>query len=270
MTTSHDAPPQIFEYDYYRRLYDIEERHWWAMGMRDIMAGLLRRPLASRQPLRVLDAGCGTGLLLNYLERYQLVKPVTGIDISTHALSFCRQRGATALALASAIHPPFIAGTFDLIICLDTLQHLSPAGADQVTLEAFARLLRPGGLLYIRTNSALGHARLRGADPDQYRRYSRFQLKGMVIQAGLDVGCASYVNVLPSLWAMLGEYWPWRPPVQARAIGPGLAIRPPRLAQLNRLLRGLLQAEAWLIGRLGLELPFGHSIVLLAHKRQAG
>jgi len=260
-----DNASLIFEPSYYQHLHDIEERHWWAMGMRDIMAALLQKPLADRERLKVLDIGCGTGYLLHYLKRYPLADEAVGIDLSPYALGFCRQRGASTLVLADAVHPPFAPASFDLVICLDTLQHLSPAGADRIAVAHFARLLKPGGLLYLRTNSALGHATLRGADPNLYRRYRRPELSAMLRQKGLRIEHASYANCLPAVWAMLRECLsPTRHPTAP--IGPGLSIRLPRLAALNRLLHSVLGFEAYLIGRLGLELPFGHSIVILARK----
>jgi SAM-dependent methyltransferase len=262
--------PQIFQLNYYQRLYDIEEGHWWAIGMRRAMTALLDKPLAGQvaangRSLSVLDLGCGTGYLLNFLQRYPLDGEVAGIDISAHALEFCRRRGARTLALGSAVQPPFAAASFDLIICIDTLQHLSPAGADLEALQDFARLLRPGGRLYLRTNSSLGHPQLHGADPDLYRRYSRPELKALVEQAGLVVERATYLNCLPSIWAALREYLSGSGRA-ASAEGPGLAIQLPRSKLLNRLMLTVLTLESWLIGPLRLELPFGHSQAIVAPK----
>ena len=263
-----ESVPQIFEPDYYQRLYDIEERHGWAMGMRDAMLALLRRSLAGRKHLRVLDIGCGTGYLLEYLKRrFSLAGEPVGIDISSYALTFCRQRGASAVALANAAQTSFASDTFDLIVCIDTLQHLSPAGADRLALIEFARLLRPGGVIYLRTNSALGHVPLTSVDPDQYRRYRLENVATMLAEAGLRVERATYLNAIPGAWALLREYARagQRP---AAAIGPGLSIRPypPHLAWLNRVMHGLLAFEAWLIGALRFNLPFGHSTAFVAQR----
>ncbi|MCC6500692.1 MAG: methyltransferase domain-containing protein [Anaerolineales bacterium] len=265
MTEQHDAP-QIFDLDYYQRLHAIEEQHGWAQGLRDAMDALLQPALNGRR-LRVLDVGCGTGFLLGYLQRYQLDGEVVGIDISSYALQFCRQRGAHALAIASASQLPFHSDSFDLIICIDTIQHLTPAGADLTAIREFARLLRPGGLLYLRTNSARGHRPLEGADPDQYRRYYLSELAKMVEQTGLETMRATYLNAIPGFWAMLREY------AQAghhkvRAIGPGLSIKPypPEKAWLNRAIYRVLAFEAWLIGKVGVNLPFGHSTAVVSRK----
>lgn len=264
MTESQEVP-QIFEPDYYQRLHDIEEQHGWAQGLRDAMDALLQPALNGRR-LRVLDIGCGTGYLMGYLQKYPLDGEVVGIDISSHALQFCRQRGANSLALASATEVPFPSGSYDLIICIDTIQHLTPAGADLAAVKEFARLLRPGGLLYLRTNSARGHRPLEGVDPNQYRRYRIPELKSMIAQAGLQTQRATYLNAIPGFWAMLKEYTQARRKV--RPIGPGLSIQlyPPERAWMNRAIHGVLAFESWIIGKARLDLPFGHSIAVLARK----
>lgn len=262
--------PSIFERDYYQRLYEIEEQHGWSQGMRDAMNALLRGPLAERKPLRVLDVGCGTGYLLEYLrEHLPLAAEPVGIDLSAHALAFCQQRGAGALAQASALELPFAPASFDLILCIDTLQHLSPRGADRAALTAFARLLRPGGLLYLRTNSARGHARLVGADPAHYRRYRTEEVAAMLREAGLAVRRATYVNVVPGMWGMLRESVKLRParPIHVVELGPGLAIRPysPTMAWVNPVMHALLALEARLLAR-GVDYPFGHSTAFVAQR----
>ena len=264
MTEKQDAP-QIFELDYYQRLHDIEEQHGWAQGLRDAMDALLH-PAINGKPLRVLDIGCGTGYLMRYLQKYPLDGEVVGIDISSYALQFCRQRGANSLAIASATEVPFQSSSYDLIICIDTIQHLTPAGADLVAIKEFARLLRPGGLLYLRTNSARGHRPLEGVDPNQYRRYLIPELKNMIAQAGMQTERATYLNAIPGFWAMLREYAQARRKV--RAIGPGLSIQvhPPERAWLNQAIYRVLAFESWLIGKARLDLPFGHSIAVLARK----
>jgi ubiquinone/menaquinone biosynthesis C-methylase UbiE len=257
------SAPNVFDPVYYQRIHDLEERHWWHVGTRELMAAWLEAALTATQPYRVLDVGCGTGYVVNWLRRFALAGEPIGVDLSAHALAFGRGRGAQALALATANCLPFSSADFDLVVCLDTIQHVAPVGADQVSLNEFARLLRPGGHLYLRTNSAGGHAPLRGVDPNLYRRYRISELEAMLRLAGLKVERASHINCLMSGWALIKEYLNTNR--VSPAIGPGLAIRMPPVP-FNTLLRYLLLGEAWLTTRLGLQLPFGHSIVVLAHK----
>ena len=65
----------------------------------------------------VLDVGCGNGALGNYLSEEV---EVTGIDFSREALRHFRRQKV----LGSIAHLPFRDGSFDLVICADTLEHL--------------------------------------------------------------------------------------------------------------------------------------------------
>lgn len=218
MTVELQAAPQILTPEYYQRLYDIEENHWWAQGMRQAMISLLTKPLAGKDKLRVLDIGCGTGYLLHFLrQHYPLDGEPVGLDISEHALKFCQQRGWRDLIQGSAVRVPLPSNCFDLIICIDTIQHLSPAGADQTAINEFSRLLAPGGIVYLRTNSALGRVPLSGADPDQYRRYKLAQVNQMLTRANLEVVRSTYLNCVPGVAGMVKEYLKFNKPADSHS-----------------------------------------------------
>lgn len=259
------STPSIFQEAYYQRLYDIEETHWWAQGLHSIMMTLLSAYLQWDSPLDILDVGCGTGYLLDVFKGVSPQSNVVGIDVSEHALHFCLQRGQTRIAIADAAQLPYRNAAFDVVVCIDTLQHLTPKGAPVQAMNDFARLLRPGGWLFLRTNSALGHPPLRGVDPDLYRRFHRRELCDMVSAAGLRVERSSYVNTLPALWGMVKEYRSSQK-VETPALGPALSIQPYRHpTPTSQLLHGLMKTEGALI-RSGITLGFGHSIVVLAQK----
>lgn len=260
-------PPSIFEAAYYERLYRIEERHWWALGLRAIMDALLD-PALDRfggAPLDFLDAGCGTGYLLGYMSARAPRRRGVGIDISPFALRFCIERGHDEVAIADAARLPFPSDQFDLVICIDTIQHLAPAGAVKESIAEMARLLRPGGLLFVRTNAATVHPPLRGVNTDWYRRFRRRELEALLVEAGLNVEHSSYANMLPALWGMLKETWQQRSGVPT--IGPALVIEPPsKPTIITSLLVAMMKVEAFCIARLRWHLPFGHSLVVLACK----
>jgi len=116
-----------------------------------------RKP--QRQAIRILDAGCGTGVGSEYLAHLNPQAQVLGIDISERALAIARQRchrsgaeNATfqALPLERAAE---LAGPFDFINCVGVLHHLPDPGAG---LQALAAQLAPGGLLHAFVYAELG------------------------------------------------------------------------------------------------------------------
>lgn len=73
----------------YDNLYRQDQFHWWYRGKREIVLSLLDT-LPPREPKgKIIDFGCGCGLMLKELDRYG--EP-TGADFSKQALDYCRKR----------------------------------------------------------------------------------------------------------------------------------------------------------------------------------
>lgn len=263
--------PEIYAREYYERLCDFEERHWWHLGMREVAAALLRsRP--DKQPCeRVLDVGCGTGGGLRWAAECLGARLVVGMDIAQEALVLCRARSGQWLTQASALQLPWRSESFDLLICQDVLQHLPTDGADVCALTEMARVLRPGGHLLVRTNSRLGMWQADTARDADFQRYTLPEIVFRVGAAGLIVQRATYANALPALYAALKRWGELRfqhqDPHQHR-LYEGLRIRDTasQRAWLHRLLLWIMKAEAWYLATPNRRLAFGHSIFCLGVK----
>lgn len=99
---------------------------------------------------RVLDVGCGAGLASEVFAR--LGATVTGIDAAPEALAAARAH-ATAQRLAidyRAAAPEEIEGTFDLVLALEVVEHVTDRDAFAAALAARCR---PGGLVALSTIS---------------------------------------------------------------------------------------------------------------------
>ncbi len=96
---------------------------------------------------KVLDLGCGTGMLLNELARRSGF--VVGIDSSPEMLELARKRrGSAALVLADADHLPFADRSFDAVVSVTLLQNMpSPAA----TVREVARVTKPEGIVIMTT-----------------------------------------------------------------------------------------------------------------------
>ena len=118
-------------------LYDlvatlVSRGHWFLWGERIIP--LLTPP--------ILELGCGTGHLQQTLSHHDLT--AIGLDRSWRMLSHARQR-ATSLVCADSRNIPFGDATFASVVAVFPAPYIMEAA----TLDAVARILRPGGQLVI-------------------------------------------------------------------------------------------------------------------------
>lgn len=122
----------------------------------------LRQAVASldlRPGMRVLDAGCGAGDALEWLR--DAVMPdgiVVGIDLASAHTDSARVSASPEILVVQAdlLKPPLADASFDLIWCVNTINHLRNPVAG---IEILAALLRRGGRI------ALGQSSL---VPDMY------------------------------------------------------------------------------------------------------
>ena len=112
-----------------------------------------------REDIRILDAGCGTGVGTEYLVHLNPQASVVGIDLSAAALSIaserCRRSGANRVEFhhLSLYDAKQIDGEFDLINCVGVLHHLP----DPIRgIQSVAAKLAPGGLMHIFVYAELG------------------------------------------------------------------------------------------------------------------
>lgn len=112
------------------------------------------------QAIKILDAGCGTGVGTEYLAYLNPEAQITAVDLSQGALTIAQERihrlGAKnvtfhqASLLDDALELP---GPFDLINCVGVLHHLQ----DPVRgLANLAKQLGPGGIFHIFVYGELG------------------------------------------------------------------------------------------------------------------
>ena len=112
-----------------------------------------------RENIRILDAGCGTGVGTEYLVHLNPEASVVGIDLSEGALEVakerCQRSGANRVEFhhLSLFDVEQLEGEFDLINCVGVLHHTP----DPIRgIQALAKKLAPGGLFHIFVYGELG------------------------------------------------------------------------------------------------------------------
>lgn len=240
----------------YLKLFTLEHKLWWFLGMRRISRTLLDRyvPRTAKEPW-ILDAGCGTGGMLETLRFYG---PTFGMDASPQALRFASTRGPTSLAQGDVCRLPFASESFDLVTSFDVIYH-NKVPRDETALLEMARVLRPHGLMLLRVPA---FNLLRGrhdAAVHTRHRYGKQELVEKLKQAGFVPEFVSYSNclLLPVALLRRGAERLLRPRHQGSEVEPVPSW-------LNRALYWILRLEArWL--RFG-TFPFGLSLIAVARK----
>jgi SAM-dependent methyltransferase len=238
----------------YAVMYQVEDHHWWYLGMERITCYLLDRQLTQSGTLRILDAGCGTGAVMNYLAHYG--QPF-GFDFAAEALRFCHQRGHRSLTQASAMTLPYASGVFDLITSFDVISEFGVETAQ--ALHEFARVLKPNGALLLRLPA---YDWLRGKHDvavNTQHRFTAAEIKFDLQRAGFTPQHTSYANMFLfpiAVFKRLSERI-----LNHRQQGSDLTLNP---GVINGLLRSILGLEAPLIAAAGL--PFGLTVIAFSRK----
>lgn len=248
--------PAIFTPEYYARLRELEAGGWWNAAMRDILALALD---GARLPEvgSIVDVGCGSGGTLAWFAARHPRWRLAGLDLASDGLRAAPRWTQGGVMRASALAVPVASATADVVISLDVLQHLPLDGGDATALGEMRRVLKPGGLLVLRTNA---QSLPRTADDEEhlFHRYETDELAGKVAAAGFRVERLGRVNALLGLAEIPRE---WR---ALRRTGRGyhgvLASAPSRAGRFDHWKRRWLVAE----GRrllAGSPLPFGRTHV---------
>jgi SAM-dependent methyltransferase len=118
-----------------------------------------------RHDIRILDAGCGSGVSTEYLVHLNPQAEVIGIDLSAGTLAVAQERcdrsgvaDRVTFKQMSLFDVDQLPGEFDLINSVGVLHHTAdPVGG----LQALAQKLAPGGILHIFIYAELGRWEIR-------------------------------------------------------------------------------------------------------------
>lgn len=107
------------------------------------------RELFGEAKVEILDVGCGAGFLTNEfaLKGY----PITGVDLSGESLKVAGNYDKTKSVKyleADALQLPFADGSFDVVTCMDFLEHVKNP---ELYIREISRVLKPDGVFFFHT-----------------------------------------------------------------------------------------------------------------------
>jgi SAM-dependent methyltransferase len=232
----------------------LDERHWWYRGRRRVLRAVLD-DLSLPAAAAILDAGCGSGRTLDELASYGSPH---GVEMNPAGIEAARRRGHDHVRGGTLEAVPFEDSSFDLITCLDVIEHTDD---DRVALRELRRVARTGARLVVTVPAHPALWSLHDELNGHRRRYTRRSLRTAVEATGWSIERLTGFNVVylaPAALVRLNR----RSRNGARnGGGPAdrseLALTPP---SLDAALELPLRVEAALVGR-GANLPTGLSLL---------
>lgn len=233
--------------DYGERYRELYERHWWWRTREAAILELLRAQEPPQGWKRILDVGCGDGLLFDRLAQFGEVEGVEpAADLVDNAGP---HRARIHIAPFDANFRP--GKKYSLILMLDVLEHLADPGA---ALRHALALLEPHGRLVITVPAF----RLLWTNHDvlnhHFTRYTVKSFRSLAQQAGLEIESERY-------------FFQWLFPMKLATRLAERLLRlepqPPKIPgpRINALLYGLSRLEYRALNRM--PVPFGSSLLVV-------
>jgi len=242
----------------YTEMFNVESRHWWYVGLHDLII-LLSETLLPQRPLDILDAGCGTGGLLSALKARG--HNASGFDYSDDAVAFCHQRGLENVFKANINEWLPAPNSYDLITIMDVLCHKWVLDEVQV-LKAMANGLNENGLVMLNYPAIP----ILGRHHDEVvmirERYTKKTVERILLDAGLTPVLMSYR--LPHAFVVL-IFLRLYESFEMNNHNAKSDIADVPAKYVNDLLIRLSKFENKMIAR-GFPFPFGSSLFVVARK----
>jgi ubiquinone/menaquinone biosynthesis C-methylase UbiE len=93
----------------------------------------------SAAPRRLIDVGCGEGVVLRHLDRHLSGVVAVGLDIDGTGLRVAQSQNSVSLVQGSVYSLPFPPASADLVLCCEVLEHLEQPEQALVELSRVTR-----------------------------------------------------------------------------------------------------------------------------------
>ena len=242
----------------FKKIRRIEEGNWWYVSRLELVNQIVKE--FNKKKLKILDVGCGTG---SVMESFSKEYDVIGVDSMEQAVRYTSKRGIK-VRKGNAKNLPFKKNSFDVVLCLDILEHIKNDGK---VVEEVYKVLKEGGKFII-TVSAFN---LLWGEADDLSFHVRRYAKNTILKLLRDfkIKKCTYWNTtlfFPVLISRtIGRLTkhlkkPNKPSLYNLVYTEELSVAKP----LNNILTAILRFENTIIKKTNL--PFGISLVVVCEK----
>jgi 2-polyprenyl-3-methyl-5-hydroxy-6-metoxy-1,4-benzoquinol methylase len=244
----------------FAKIVKVEESNFWFVCRAALIVGLIARHFAGARSM--LEIGCGTGSVLQSIERALPHLKLMGSELSPHGLVFAKQRlqeRVTLLQMDARSIPA--RAQFDIIGAFDVIEHIKE---DEAVLQAIRAALKPGGGAIITVPQHPWLWSPADESAHHQRRYRRRELETKLQRCGFSVMQSSSFNavMLPVMFASR-QVMRLRAKTRRASVDFLSEFRIP--SWLNGAAYSLLRFETMLTQR-GVNWPAGGSRVVVARR----
>jgi len=237
----------------YQKFHEVQKKHWWFRVKKNIVMDYVKRYISSNKCRKVLDVGCGSGLMLDGLQQ---IGEVSGVDQSGEAVLYSKKNYLGKVKIGSLPNEiPFNDNYFNLITALDVIEHIED---DINSLRKIRDLLVDGGISIITVPAYM----FLWSEFDELnmhkRRYTKNELIRKLEISGLKIIKISYYNtfLFPMIFII-------RKAKKILKISSTNELKIPN-PYLNKLLESIFMMEKFYLKIFSF--PFGTSIIAVVKK----
>lgn len=237
------------------------ESSFWVRSRNRLFKRIVLDQLVTTGKTKFLEIGCGTGGFIQQIVDNDNLE-ITGSEIYLQGLRYAKKNLPNVDFIQFDITQGVIGEEFDIIVAFDVIEHIEN---DIAAISNINKMLHRGGSVVITVPQHMFLWSKLDEIVKHKRRYSRRELVVKLKENGFDIDyCTSFLFVLFPLM-LISRLFDKRSD-QLQADESALEKRVKFSSSLNWFFDHFMRIDEALI-RLGISLPFGGTLVVLATKR---
>lgn len=251
--------------DYPDSGFDLTDKNadssFWVSSRNRLFKRIVQDYLVATGKTKFLEIGCGTGDFIRQLVENENLE-ITGSEIYLKGLLYAKRNLPSVDFIQFDVTQGGLGEEFDLIVAFDVIEHIEN---DVAAISNINKMLHKGGRVIITVPQHMFLWSNLDEIVKHKRRYSRRELVVKLKEKGFDIDyCTSFLFILFPL--MLISRVLDKKHDQSESAEIALEKRVKFSSVLNGIFDFFMRIDEALI-RLGISLPFGGTLVVVARKR---
>jgi SAM-dependent methyltransferase len=246
----------------FEKVVSAEDKNFWYISRYKILQQLFSKYIGPETQASVLEIGCGTGNVLQSLSKFKNYK-LMGAEIHLEGLKFAKKRHSDIEFIQmDATNIPF-EEKFEAVGAFDVLEHIEE---DELVMKNVYRSLKKKGYFFVTVPQYM----FMWSETDEIdchkRRYSRKELLAKIKNAGFKTEyCSSFVFTLFPFMLVSRLMKRRKKRDKTATIEEAFSELISLPSYINSIFKQMMLLDEWFF-RLGIPLPFGGSLVVVARK----